>query len=213
MEYTSLLIRQFVGARILTMVEQRILTTRVLPYVYKHLESGRRLSSLLKTVDLSKGEFWTYLPPNVNEEDTYRLSHRGTVFPLRPQVQASGVEMIQDFLLKDPSSFCVLEDALASRGDPFLLNVAFRNYFSVDNDIYYYLSADDANREKIKAAISVSKSFLLTAVLTTVSSDIRFKPKAQLIESDLRAIVVGLEKIIMSAYDGEGYLIWSRGGS
>lgn len=209
-EYLPLPIKQFLRVRILTMVERRIVTTRVLPYVYKHLDSGRTLSSLLKTIDLSKGEFWTYIPSNINEEDIYNLSCRGTMSLLKPHIQNLVVEMIQDFLLKDTSSFCVLEDALAFPTDPFLLDIAYPKYCSFGNDVYYYLSVGDADQEKIKLAISRSKSFLLTAVLTTVASDIHFRPKAQLKESDLRTIIDGLKKIIMSSYDGQGYLIWSR---
>jgi hypothetical protein len=125
--------------------------------------------------------------------------------PSRPVI----VKMIVRFLRGRSDAYCVFEDVLRRASDPPMKHEA--NYVVYDDGLLYYGSQEDADSAAISRLMSLAESYLLTGVLSRVAEGARiFQPKQSLSPHDLELIVRGTETIVLRAYDGEGYVLWSK---
>lgn len=209
------------------MSRPRALRPVALEYIRDRLRQGRTLSSLLLRLNLAIGQVWTYLPPEIDEEMAHQLTQGGiarsiqslptfhtgfgylepVMTPSTPQV----IALIQRFLQTRAEAYCVFEAALAKLTDPVILRQHEQPYFFFDDEVYYFLTGQDLDAQRIDGAIRAARSYLLTGVLTTTppgSHTIQARQPITL--QELQILVERTEMIVVGAYDGEGFVIWSR---
>lgn len=206
-------------------------------YIRDRLAEGKTLAKfLLDRADLNKGRVTTFLPSNADLSKINNFS-RGGVLPAPPPethhhyttpdgtktvmvpVPGTGTHlaaMIQEFLEQGDARICLFESAVAKPTDGFLStpNAKDLRVLPFQEDVYYLLKQQD-DREKIDKTLRYAKSYLVLGVLVHLSKD-----KGLLLDEDslrkeltldeLKVLAEETEKIIVGAYDGEGYLIWRR---
>ncbi len=206
-------------------------------YIRDLLAEGKTLGKfLLDRGDLNKGRVTTFLPSEADLSKVNNFS-RGGVLPTPPPethhhftapdgtktvmvpVLGTGKQlaaMIQEFLGGNDERICLFESAVAKPTDGFLStpNAKDLRVLSFQENVYYLLKQQD-DREKIEKALRYAKSFRVLGVLVHLSKD-KFldedSVRKELTLDELKVLAEETEKIVVGAYDGEGYLIWSRNG-
>jgi hypothetical protein len=195
-------------------------------YVKECLQSGKTLSGfLIHRIQESQGAVTTFLPSHVTESAAKEfhfggkaivLPNDGSVFSkeaVEVKTRFNAVEqlssVISKFLVKNDQCLCIFEDALASTGDPFLLSTDNR-FASYGDEVYYILCNEDAARlDKIVKTIRQANSWLCIGAMASLPANCESILKSgKLSRRDLEVIAKGTQKIIVGAYDGEGFLIW-----
>jgi hypothetical protein len=211
------------------MHERRALDpTLVLGYLRGQLDQGRTLSSLLQRIDLAAGRFWTYLPPDPDGSATRHPPEQGGLTPPGgPTIALAGggrfvpvvatgepaiVELIGDFLRGGTDACCVLEDAMSRPGDPVIAGPDDIRYLFYGDEVYALLAGGDAGATSIDSAIRATRSYLLLAVLTLLppGGDLAGPGGHVITFEDLRHFAEHAQTIVVRAYDGEGFLVWTR---
>ena len=193
-----------------------------LNYVRKCLKLGKTLSKLLLEIhDLNAGRIVTRLPEGVDDKAAKEFETGGKLPELYPRMTNLQpvpntdlflVEQVHRFLEEGDTGLCVFEDASASRSDPFLQSLNAR-YSTFEDEVYYLLCQADKDDETILRTVREAHSWLSIGVMTSTSGETGPCPEGRaLTVGHLRLLAEKTEKITIGAYDGEGYLIWSKSG-
>jgi hypothetical protein len=200
---------------------------RHMEYCLRH---GKTLAKfLLEQFDLNAGRITTFLPSNVSPQAAEDFMSGGK-FPAEPPVVAITkegervtmqripncnehlVRIIEAFISEREGRACVFEDALAAPGDPFLSR-SVAQLLVYGNEVYHLLIGRDVRTRTMSQALSQAHSIpIFIGVLTSVVDENNLVgPSPRSITAvELRAFAEGTERIIVGAYDGEGYVLWSK---
>jgi hypothetical protein len=103
-----------------------------------------------------------------------------------------------------PDALCIFEHGRARRTDPFLEKAGFRVAFCGD-EVYPFAAAGDDDL-RIGDAIGATTTAYPPLVGALTHGDL--STRTDLGETALASIAAKTERIIVGAYDGEGYVIW-----
>jgi hypothetical protein len=119
--------------------------------------------------------------------------------------------MIRSFL-GQRGSCCIFEDAKSRPTDPWIQSEDGR-IKNLDDEVYYVLDEKDANdEEKIARTVRDAQSgWHFVGVMSLPPRNGRLSGGGRnLSADDLRALAERAVVILVGAYDGEGYLVWSK---
>lgn len=207
--------------------------SEAIKYIYECLKDGKTLSRyLLEKLDLKSGKVTTFLPADISDEEAKRFTegklkepppqtHRyitaenGAKLRMVPKLDMSFwlINVIQTFLNIEAKRCCIFEDANAQPNDPYLASIKTR-FLIFNEEVYHFLLWKDLDAERILKTIRHAESWLFIGAMTSIPEESVFSHEAQkiTIASDelIRLLAERTEKIVVGAYDGEGYLIWSK---
>ena len=106
---------------------------------------------------------------------------------------------------------CVFEDWMVRKGDPVLSRVK-TPFLTFQDEVYYIILGEDAEMDTIKNAIKETPRIPFSiGIITSQPDELNILSSDENIsKAELLMLAERTEKIVVSAYDGEGYLIWSK---
>ena len=118
--------------------------------------------------------------------------------------------MVTDHLESAPSALCLFENRLAKPYDPWLRHSKLHNLFLGMSVCHYLTSTDSSDTELIRLTISKSRSIRppLLGVLTRLADGAATGQTGGVGGNHIKAIVSHIEKLVVGAYDGEGFIVW-----
>lgn len=203
-------------------------------YLQKWLERGGKTlaKALLQAQPLERGRVAAMLPTYVSDEKALQFeggvlkepppethyietdpSGKRWRWVRKPTTEPCLVEIIQGYLKADEGRICVFEDYLARPSDP--VPPSRRDHMvTFKEECYQIVTWKDSTAEKIKATIREAKAGWppLIGAMTSVPKeyDLALEAGKEIAIADIRLFAERAEKLIIGAYDGEGYLVWSR---
>lgn len=198
-------------------------------YVRERLADGKALSKcLLETLDLERGKLTTFLPPGVSEAEVYQFSYGGKLHQAekRKTTLANGrsfygapvpntdkllISTIRAHLASTNSPFCIFEHQLAVPEDPWLSHKGLQ-IATTGRTVLLFLTAGQTDEELIRSTTKRARSAFppLVGALARSPSEMMLTNGARVEPDGLQRIAEQTEKLIVGAYDGESYLIWTR---
>jgi len=197
-------------------------------YIRSILADGKTLAKQLTNLPLESGHVYAYLPNDVSPEAA-RKFESGGIIPLADDSVAEiqgikivpvrthelGIESYKRLLsfiskyLHGSNCYAVFEDDSATPYDPWILSYQ-GPFFMYGSEVYHFLTSHTRDTDTIAAVKSHAYSRLLIAVLTTVNGMPDIQIRENVTPQVLQVFADNTSHIIVSAYDGEGELIWSR---
>jgi hypothetical protein len=212
-------------------IVKRSLAQAPLEYIRENLKYGLLLNTLARqSLDLSRGETYTYLPERISMEDSLKFKAGGKVEPHsygRDEKRGvrweaflplnAPIEMEFNRHLESSSeNVCVVEDIFMEPDSIYLKehrDEMVERYMFFENEAYLILFQEDAGKEIVRDTISCIPTghylnFFMTSFPPGERIDIqRYDtiPAALIYQ-----FVARVEKIVTKAYDGESYIVWDR---
>ncbi|HEV2826949.1 MAG TPA: hypothetical protein VGW76_05050 [Pyrinomonadaceae bacterium] len=190
-------------------------------YVKRQLTLGHTLAkSLLASHDIGTGRVFTILPASTDDAAAKDFESGGKLPSLFspndndsnlepvPNTDSYLVDQVRTFLHEGNDRACVFEDASAAPGDPYLRNIETR-ISTMNQEVYHLLCPADISNDKILKTIRLARSWLFIGVMTYSSTDL-CSGREPLTLQELTWLAQRAEKIVIGAYDGEGYLTWEK---
>ena len=195
-------------------------------YMTRVLENGHTLAKfLVRVIAPNEGIFFALSPRPLTRSQVLRFDSGH--FPQRPVSAMVGgvpgaispVANSQDELMKvlhkllePPEAVCFLENSLASGSDTWLRKAKSR-VISHGAEVYHVLFSDDRAEAKISAAIREAQQIPIFVgavghLAPPVASSIM--KRRTVATGDLEEFAATARCIFIGAYDGEGYVVWSR---
>jgi hypothetical protein len=222
------------GTEVREDIQEIELGSEGIEYVRETLAHGKELSQcLLRILDLESGKLKTFLPPGIAPESVNQFSFGGKLPPTGkrttvrlwggreyeaveiPNVNDVPISIIAAHLESCATAFCIFENALSSAGDGWLKKTPVQTV-TCGSSVYHFLTARQTELGLIETTLKRAKSISppTLGVLSRFSNGSRLDPRLGTIElAELEKIGEQSEKLIVGAYDGEGYLIWSKYGN
>lgn len=203
--------------------------------------SGKMLAKLiLDLVNLKQGAVYTFLPENVSPEQIYQFKEGGMI-PLSDEDRANitpigrvptpeGYEggvlvptpdnyellfpIINDYLKMDTKNICIFIAAM-QESNHLYMRPENTNLFTFKNNVYWYVASTEASIQKIEEMQrKSSNAWIQVFGVLTRSDKVEVPPfnKREITLEELETLAKNTSKIAVGAYDGEGFLIWSRSG-
>jgi hypothetical protein len=170
---------------------------------------GRQMSALLADrSELERGVISTFLPSGLDESQLQEFKAGRNVDSRLTESWLAA--LIHSYVSDGLNRLAIFEEALGSASDPWIRGIDLP-HFVVGNDICLFVSGngDDHRLERILDRASTAWPGAL-GILTEAPW---FNPPTlgEVIElSTLARLVASADRIVVGAYDGEGYLVWSR---
>jgi hypothetical protein len=214
-------------------MKRRFLGMPAREYVIRRLSDGRTLAAMWRQVlDLHAGVVWTYLPETVPDAVAEDPEHEDLARPsvppeytqtrsedddraeiLRAPSRAPVHRLIDTFLHSSPDAYCVVDDRMLNPSEARADRDRGIPFFFYEEDVYLYLASAqvDEAKTRIPTMLHLVPSWLILGALTLVPGGDRFiLPGSEVRRDQLEAAARGTQHIIVGAYDGDGYVIWSR---
>ncbi|MBA3957781.1 MAG: hypothetical protein H0X51_05230 [Parachlamydiaceae bacterium] len=199
---------------------------KVFPYFKEHVECGHTLSkTVLKNIDLTKGDFYIVLPNNALLEELYLLKE-GRIIPqeapfipyekngqkfLSQKVTSTDEEIkifVKEYLDANDANLAILEDVLSRSYDNSINFDSFKTIF-IDEEVYYLIDHLTSLDFVGKALIA---SFQVWHTIYVLTQGIRAEEINALDPQTLQSICKNTTHIIITAFDGDTYIIWEKAG-
>jgi hypothetical protein len=223
-----------IDSKMMSPLTERELGPRALDYLKRMLSAGKALSKhILTTSELGQGRIVTFLPSDITTEEankfttggklpaespnqvTFRRGEHAIPFSASrvPNVDSWLIRTIKACLENEGDSLCLFENALAAAGDRWLDQSAIGTWIC-NRDVYHFVTQTDARDEKLlDATVRGAKSVYppLIGAVTRYPSVAQLPPHGGTVtDALLEDMATRSIKVFVSAYDGEGYLIWTK---
>jgi len=199
--------------------------------ILTHLEDGqerweaanlpdRLFPSLLANLDLDGGSAWTYVPGDLDENTVYSFNSSGVSpdesgdrrgwVPVSNPSKTIVVETVKNYLYKHPDAYLIAEDTLTTPHEVESTQPETEPFLFVDEDLNaaYFASAKTATEKKIGEIIDMGLHVSISFI--TNNNQLTLWSRRRVNDDEARKIVLGTVSIIVTAYDGEGYLFWHK---
>lgn len=207
------------------------LGSEAIEYIRTRLGEGQTLARrLLEKVDLTEGAVTTLLPDDVSEEAARQLTwggklkvdpgnvhylpgSNGRLYRVQrvPTLEAELVSAIQSYLKGASCRVCVFEDDFLRASDPGMESEQGR-ILPFGEEVYRAVSEASSEDEIAYAVQMVNSSWpALIAVLASLPSEQDLSSvMSKLGPDEFDLLAEHTDKIVIGAYDAEGFLTWSR---
>lgn len=191
-------------------------------YCLEVLELGKTLSSfLLDQYRKADGTIEAIVPQHANLGSADPKS--GGLSNITQGSQQSNSEAISDGFatasasllslikshLDSLSKLCIIEDFAARRGDPALSRYKTPLAYH-DHEVYHLLSRAQKDDVELARTLQLSSSLPSSVVCLTRLERPLPSPGSEISVDELRGCAEMSASIAIDAFDGEGYIIWSR---
>jgi hypothetical protein len=201
-------------------------------YIRACLAMGNTLArDVLAVVNLEAGAATTFLPADVDKnaasqfesggklgssegDARYMTDLEGSRYRIdpKPSTDEFAVSVIKRFLGSAERHMCLLENHLGRRSDPWVLSAKSRVIF-FGEEVYYFLSPLNSDTDEIQSALTEAKTVApaTIGVFTSLPEHMEgFVETMQVNADSLSTLAGGAVGLIIGAYDGESYVLWSR---
>lgn len=192
-------------------------------FTYDSLYDVNQLSSeLLNVIDFKSGYFFTLLPKEANIERLYEFK-TGLILPQFPEESYDDPrkgtfnriptidEEIADSIvgeIKSKNLCCIFDDVTRYPPEKNKTDLFKKYGLSYGTEVYYFLSKDNVKHELIEQCLSYSNAFWHS--LCVFTKKIVPQNSKELNSALTKEICTHTIKIMIGAYDREGYIFWEK---
>src|SRR5258706_4481118 len=191
------------------MLKERMLDADGIVHLRDYLAQGGTLAKELLALPLERGHIATSVPASADPKAVIRYDTGGLI------MGGGAIELIAELSARNldraSGRYAVFEDRVAEATDQWLISSQLP-YFTSRNEVYIYLTHETGDVQAVERVIRYAYTFRYLQILSHLPKVERI-PLGQSVNIDLLlALAHGTDAIIIGAYDGEGFLVWTRDG-
>lgn len=202
------------------------LDIRAIDYIKETARDGLSLAKIVSSeVDLGNGFISTFFPKNIAPENLYDfrsggklpeapeeswIKVKGGIMKPTPNTNAILIKILSNYLHANINNICLFENVIAQKFDPWIISRSENTRFYKD-EVYHLIYRKNSESQQIKKIIQDSNAlYYFFGVCSYLTSQyLHSEGNNKITDMQLDIIAKNIEHIIVGAYDGESYLIWS----
>ena len=205
-------------------VKRNITSLHSFAYIRRQLNlSSKALAGFIGQQEMENGYVYTFVPEDTSEDQLNNFESGGlyysekkfingvllspTINESRPKIE----ELIKKHLDATADNCCFFEEPHATPSDRWVINEKVK-YVESNDEMYYFFDRKNIIDEELKRAFLNSDGYYFFFVLSSLNVEAHDKLKAfsKISAVTLKAVADNATTFFVKAYDGEGYLIWSK---
>ena len=193
------------------MLKKLVFSLEAIAYMREQLASGNILAQRLLALPLEAGLAVSYLPEAVDMETARDFAHSITLrtgIQVTAEVEAEAVTFIAAYLRQADDSIAIFETQ-ARPGDAWLTKAHDFQFFAYDTEVYGYVTSQEWHPSEVMAVFRHRREYPYVANLTSLPGDDVDHWRLEITLTLLEQLAERTVHILIGAYDGEGYIIWS----
>jgi hypothetical protein len=205
-------------------VKRNVTGTESAAYIRSQLQmSGKALSNLLIKLDIERGYVYSIVPGEAPESKLYTFNSGGlypvdlpakpgpALVPIQNDSRTTLIEAMTLYLQRAERTCCIFEEPVGSPSDQWVKNTGI-DYVRIGDQMFYFF--DKANFQALEKAFLRSEGYYFLCVLSSITeeNDYSHSSHGEITTEFLEVIVNNISAFFVSAYDHEGYLVWSKEG-
>jgi len=184
------------------------LGSAAIEYLRSYLWPNRPLSRGLASLPLEKGDIFTWLPAAL-DPDQVDL-HEGALGLSAIDSHNLLTSFVSRYLQEHANGIAIFEDQVASAGDAWLASEPCP-YVVHGTSLYFYRTSNDARTELVSKTIAKAVDWRSVGALISSDEDTSaFQQRQEVGGLLLERLGERAEHMFVGAYDGDGFLVWSR---
>lgn len=194
--------------KIMTLIEQSLKYDLALEYFKECLEGTNLVSNeIMRSVNFEEGSFYTLTSVDVDMNSIYQFRSGGKINNVREHV----AKHISEHLKGNNNVSCLIDDYNSTYPLSYRHTLFSDCGIAYDKEVYYLITNENDSLELIKKCLAASDC-IWHSLACTFESDIVFDHSKGLMEKEILKICSSIMQIFVTAYDGDGYVIWEKRG-
>lgn len=179
------------------------------------------LQKILQKIDLGNGKIITCLPKESKENDIYNFSHAQINIEKTGSLLSQGfvvevestrvwlINIFKEYLESTNNSAIIFAHIYSLPTDPYFQKTNVQ-ILTTENEVYYFLTKEDTTFDRIREIILSSDGASPPLVAFCATLPANLKRGGRLSPEVISEIADDTTSVVISAYDGDGYLVWRR---
>lgn len=191
--------------------KKQVCTAQALKFFLENIKYGHELDLQVdQSAVFQRGEIITYIPDSAKKNIDINLLEGGGIASRDKSINCIAA-YIFEYLEKSENGICIFEDSTCTPDDNFPGDLLKYVYF-YNEEVYCVLTNENLDLKLIIKAIREFEqpNYFLVVLAQIPTINKSFLLDRSLKKDDFKNITKAAEKIIISAYDGEGYLVWEK---
>lgn len=182
---------------------------KTINFVVDNLTDTNILSvEILKMVNFREGTFSAILP--LNYEDSYDFGKGLYLSSMSEPVSVNNE--VANYIYKKINASeevaCIFDEALLRVTDNKYWEQTEKLMLTYENEIYYLIDKENLSLESVKNMMRVSRASTWHSLGMLTFPELKLIDNKKLSMENIKDICSKIKMIFLSAYDGEGYVIW-----
>jgi hypothetical protein len=193
-------------------------------YLRKQLDMGISLSQSVNKLPIEDGEVYSFVPVGTSDEALYNFEFGG-IYPfdkdelkstqlslVRNDARPVVLNEIQSYIIENEENCCIFEEPNASPDFPWVKASRMEFIHLNNEEMFFFFDKKNSAIEKVKEAFNTSEAYIFLCALSTlnISEHAQFEAFKEITIASLELFVKDIRSFFVRAYDGEGYLMWSK---
>ncbi len=178
-----------------------------LNYLEENLRDTNKLSTqILETLYSGKGEFFVLLPEDSDVDRIHDFNGGYVTACIDEEVCQYIVNRIKNTRLS-----CVFDDVNRNAADVLQEEFLVSHSVTHEDELYYFLKQQDLSKDSFFKCMGTSNAIWHSLCVVTLF-DLKSISSRKLEKSIIEKICSHAQLIMVSSYDGEGYIFWEASG-
>jgi hypothetical protein len=178
---------------------------------------------MIKRLDITSAETFAYVPDNMPPELLYRFGTGGiypfdkslllnspALVPVQNDARPVAINFILQYLEQNKERCYLFEEPNRIPSDPWVKSSQIK-YVHLDKEMYYFFGGN-GHAETFGPAFKTSEGYYFLCALSSLPTGKQnaFSNLSSLTTEQLNDFTSNVVSFFVKAYDGEGYLQWSK---
>jgi hypothetical protein len=201
-----------------------VTSSEAFTYLRGQLElSGKTLANLLLNQLLKAGKVYAYVPDGTSSELLFMFNSGGLypfekelfrrppiLIPVKNNARPVVMNLVQQHVRSSKDNCCLFEEPVWEPSDSWLKQ-SNTEYIYLGKEMYYFFGGNELDLD-FQKAFGTSEGYYFLCVLSTLDSGHQqeFSPFSSITSDLITYFVSNMSSFFIRAYDGEGYLQWTK---
>jgi hypothetical protein len=168
----------------------------------------KALSQFLQQIPLEQGKFTAFLT-NDSSSEARLAFHTGGILSAEDS-RTPFYEFTAKFLKKSNDSYLIVESFSASPNNEWIKGKPEEPIFFCGDTVLYFTDSQHHDLSTVEDVIMSATGPYLTVGILTCAEGIELPLQQQVPLETVKALANGTEHLLVTAYDSETFLIWSK---
>jgi len=186
-------------------ISEEKINNKAIDFIIQELKGGNSFSKfILQNILNKKFDIYSLIPQDIDKQKYYAFNEGGLG---ETNIEEYFISYLEKLLKNNNNLILIFEDPVVKKNDPFLKRSGLKNFFTFNDEVYFFTKSSDANNKHILEILKIIHGYPLIIYLLTIEEKLYSELKRGYIEENNLSLMTNyILEIYVGAYDNESFL-------